>query len=89
MTRPDNLRHHGDEVMVFDSKGKYEFRGRIVGRSQAVGGDYFYDVQPNREESLARRVCGIPENRLRSVRRPIIAYERKIPGEPKHILDEA
>ena len=89
MTRPGNLRHHGDEVMVFDAKGNYEVRGKIVGRCQVVGGEYYYDVQPNREESLASRICGLPETRLRSVSKPILAYERKIPGEPVHILDEA
>jgi hypothetical protein len=87
VTRPDSLRHHGDEVMVFDVKGNYELRGKIVGVNRCE--PPIYDVQPDRAESLAKRICGIPESRLRSVSRPIRAYKRKLPGEPKHIFDEA
>ena len=82
-------RQHGDEVMVFDSKGNYELRGVIVGRHKIVGGDYIFDIQPNRQESLSKRLCGVPESRLRSVSRPIKAYERGPLTDPKHVLDEA
>jgi len=27
MSRPDDLRHHGDEVMVFDAKGNFGLFG--------------------------------------------------------------
>jgi len=87
VSRPDDLRHHGEEVMVFDAKGNYECRGRIVGVHRCDPA--FYDVQPNRAESLSKRLCSIPPDRLRSVGRPILAYERKRQPEPKHVLDEA
>jgi hypothetical protein len=75
MTAPDRLRHIGDEVMVYDARGNYEIRGVIVGRYACD--PPIYDVQPNRAESLTRRMCGVPESRLRSVGKPILAYERK------------
>jgi hypothetical protein len=87
MTRPDDLRHHGDEVMVFDAKGNYECRGRIVGVHRCE--PPIYDVQPNKEESMARRMCSIPESRLRSVSKPILAYERGPLPKPVHVLDDA
>ncbi len=87
MTAPDNLRNIGDEVMVFDEHGNYELRGKIVGVHRIS--PPIYDVHPNRAESLSKRICGIPESRLRSVAKQILAYERKLPGEPKHILDHA
>lgn len=87
MTRPDNLRHHGDEVMVFDTKGQYELRGRIVGVHRAE--PPFYDVLPRGEKSLAKARWAIPEARLRSVGEAILAYEGAPSPEPKHILDEA
>lgn len=77
---------HGQEVVVFDARGNYEFRGRVMGVHRC--NPTFYDVQPNREESLARRVCGIPEHRLRPIGRPYLAYERQ-EARPMHILDEA
>ena len=77
----------GDEVLVFDGQGNYELRGRIVGRY--AGGVNLYDVQPNRAESLSKRLCGIPASRLRTVAKPFLAYERKPDAEPRHILDEA
>jgi hypothetical protein len=86
MTIPDRLRNIGDEVMVYDSKGNYELRGVIMG--VYASNPPIYDVQPNRAESLSRRLCGIPESRLRSVGRPILAYERKS-ADPQHILYEA
>jgi hypothetical protein len=86
MSRPDDLRHHGDEVMVFDAKGNYECRGRIVGVHRCH--PPIYDVQPNKEESMARRMCGIPAAQLRSVGKPILAYERKRePTAPVHVDD--
>jgi hypothetical protein len=86
MTHPDNLRHHGDEVMVFDSKGNYEFRGVIVGVHRCD--PPVYDIQPSRAETMAKRVCGIPAAQLRSVGKPILAYERGPLPAAKHILDE-
>ena len=77
---------HGQEVVVLDRKGEYECRGRIMGVHRC--NPAVYDVQPNREESLAKRMCGISEARLRPVGRPILAYERR-DDQPKHIRDEA
>lgn len=68
-------------------RGEYEFRGKIVGRAMTYLGMH-YDVQPNRAESLAKRVCGIPEDRLRPVGKPVLAYE-KSEAKPQHIMDEA
>lgn len=78
--------HHGQEVLVYDHRGNYEFRGKVMGVHRC--NPYQYDVQPNQAESLARRVCGIPEGRLRAVGRPILAYEKQ-EVKPKHVLDEA
>jgi hypothetical protein len=78
--------HHGQEVVVLDRKGEYEFRGRVMGVHRC--NPTYYDVQPNHEESLAKRMCGIPETRLRPVGRPILAYERR-DEQPKHIRDDA
>lgn len=83
------LRNIGDEVMVSDRHGNYEFRGVIVGRHMIVGGDAIYDVQPNRTKDLPQRKVGIPGTQLRSLGRQILAYERKVPGTPMHILDHA
>lgn len=77
----------GDEVMVLDTAGNYELRGRIVGR-YACGVNLF-DIQPNRAESLCKRLCGMPSTRLRTVSKPILAYERKPETGPRHILDDA
>jgi hypothetical protein len=87
MSRPETLRNHGDEVMVFDANGNYELRGVIVGVHRCD--PPHYDVQPSRAESLSRRICGIPESRLRSVGKPILAYEGKKPSKPIHVLDDA
>jgi hypothetical protein len=86
MTMPDQLRRHGDEVLVFDAKGNYECRGVIVGVHRCE--PPIYDVQPNRAESLAKRMCGIPASQLRSVAKPFLAYERKPAEKPQHVLDE-
>jgi hypothetical protein len=77
---------HGQEVIVLDRHGQYEFRGRVMGIHRC--NPTMYDIQPNREESLARRMCGLPENQLRPVGRPVLAYERR-ETNPKHIMDEA
>ena len=77
---------HGQEVMVYDRHGNYEFRGKVMGVHRC--NPYQYDVQPNRAESLAKRVCGIPEERLRAVGRPYLAYEKR-ETKPQHVMDEA
>jgi transposase InsO family protein len=87
MTAPDNLRNHGDEVMVFDAKRTYEYRGRIVGVHRAA--TPFYDILPRGKVSLRDAMLGIPESRLRSVAAPYLAYERKPDPTPKHVLDDA
>lgn len=78
--------HHGQEVMVFDARGNYQFRGKVVGVHRC--NPAYYDVQPNRQESLASRACGIPADRVRAVGKPILAYERR-EVNPKHIKDDA
>lgn len=77
---------HGQEVMVFDTRGNYELRGKIMGVHRC--NPWQYDVQPNRAESLAKRVCGIPHDQLRPVGREVRAYERR-DEQPKYIKDEA
>lgn len=73
MTR-DTRFHHGSEVLVFDARGNYAARGRVVGVHRCVPA--VYDIQPDREASLSKRLCGIPEARLRAVGKPVLAYER-------------
>lgn len=85
MTIPANLRNHGDEVIVLDRNGHYECRGYIVGRYACD--PPIYDVQPHRSESLSRRLCGIPETRLRNVDKRVKAYEPKQEAQPQRILD--
>jgi hypothetical protein len=77
---------HGEEVMVFDEHGIYECRGKVVGRYACA--IPLFDVQPNRSESLAKRMRAIPEHRLRRVSREVRAYEPKAVAAPVHILDE-
>jgi len=77
---------HGQEVMVFDRHGNYEFRGKVMGVHRC--NPWQYDVQPRDEESLARRVCGLHHDRLRAVGKPVLAYEKK-EVEPMHIKDDA
>jgi hypothetical protein len=78
--------NHGDEVMVFDQHGNYECRGKVVGcYACAVP---LFDVQPNRSESLAKRLHAVPEGRLRRVSREVRAYEPKPRSAPRHVLDE-
>lgn len=56
--------NHGDRVIVVDRHGNHEARGVVVGRHQTHHGPR-YDVQPHDEYSLAGRLVGIPEERLR------------------------
>lgn len=56
--------NHGDRVIVLDRRGNHEARGVVVGRHQTRQGPR-YDVQPHGEPSLAERLVGIPEERLR------------------------
>ena len=86
MTRPDSLRRHGDEVMVYDAKGIYEFRGVIVGVHHCDPA--LYDIQPPGGFTLGSRRCGVPEKQLRSVSGPIRAYEPRN-ADARHIRDEA
>jgi hypothetical protein len=79
MSTPEQLRYHGQRVIVYDAKGHYECRGVIVGVHRC--NPPFYDVQPDRAESMATRMCGIPSRQLRS------AQEES--DEPQHIRDEA
>src|SRR5205085_159578 len=76
----------GDDVTVSDRNGQYECRGKVVGRYACETN--LYDVQPNRAESMARRLHAIPEHRLRRVSREVRAYEPKPAAAPVHILDE-
>jgi len=75
MTFPCDLRKIGDEVLMLDSRGNVELRGEIVGVYACH--PPIYDLHPKREFSLSRRICGVPEWRLRSVCRPNSAYERR------------
>lgn len=60
-----NLKYsHGDRVIVLDSRGNHEARGVIAGRHETRHGPH-YDVQPDGKPSLADRIIGIPEDRLR------------------------
>lgn len=56
--------NHGDRVIVVDRHGNHEARGVVVGRHQTRQGPR-YDVQPQGEYSLACRLVGLPEERLR------------------------
>ncbi len=87
MTRPESLRNHGDEVMVFAATGTYLLRGRIIGVHRAESP--FYDVLPRGERSWAKAMLSVPHDRLRSVGKPILAYERRADTGPKYISDEA
>ena len=82
-----NLKYnHGDPVLVVDQLGTIEARGTIVGRHESRTGA-IYDVQPAREYSMAKRVTGIPEERIVRMGRPYLAYQA--PVQPVHIRDEA
>ena len=73
---------HGDRVTVYDNHGHVEARGAIRGIHQIVGGAMIYDVQPDKEFSMASRLCGIPASRVRK------AYGLPVLVGPKHIDDE-
>ena len=77
----------GEDVVVFDERGNYECRGKVVGRYACAVP--LFDVQPHRSESLAKRIHAIPEHQLRRVSREVRAYEPKPVVVPVHILDEA
>jgi hypothetical protein len=77
----------GDDVTVSDRDGQYECRGKVVGRYACETN--LYDVQPNRAESMARRLHAVSEDRLRRVPREVLAYEPKPVAAPLHILDDA
>lgn len=57
--------NHGDHVSVYDRNGNFECRGKIVGR-YGLNIDR-YDIQPDKQFSLASRICGIPAARVRKV----------------------
>lgn len=63
--------HHGDQVVVLDDRGDHLCRGRIQGRAPTSAGPV-YDVQPDKESSLSKRLVGVPESRLRVVGRPML-----------------
>ena len=77
----------GHEVVVLNQAGEYLCRGHVVGRY--AGGERLYDIQPLRTRHLGERLLCIPQGRLRSVGKPVLAYERKPEAEPRHVRDEA
>lgn len=87
MTMTNRTFEIGEEVTVSDKYGSYECRGKIVGR-YACAVDLF-DVQPNRSESLAKRLHAIPERQLRRVSREVRAYEPKKMEEPIIVMGDA
>lgn len=55
----------GDKVSVLDFHKRSEItRGKIVGIHRMQ--NTHYDVQPDKELSGHKRLCSIPENRLRA-----------------------
>ena len=79
VSTPEQIRYHGQRVIVYDAKGRYECRGVIVGRHKVVAGDTIYDVQPDQAESMAKRICGIPASQLRSA--------QPESAEPQNVMD--
>jgi hypothetical protein len=71
------VRYHGQRVIVYDAKGNYECRGVIVGINRS--NPPVYDVQPDRAESMAKRICGIPASQLRNVEAES--------AEPQHVME--
>lgn len=55
-----------DRVIVTDCRGNHQARGVIVGRHDSRHGPH-YDVQPDGKPSLADRLVGVPEERIRRV----------------------
>ena len=80
--------HHGDRVLVIDHQGGIEARGSVVGRYDTRSGPY-YDVQPDGEPSLTRRIAGLPEAKLMLLGKPYLAYDGSPAVAPRHVLDEA
>ena len=72
------FRYHGQRVIVYDAKGQYEARGAIVGIHRC--NPPVYDVQPDRSETMAKRMCGIPANQIRSAQAES--------AEPQFVMDE-
>ncbi len=72
---------HGSYVTVYDRNGNLETRGHIVGINRS--NPPYYDVQPMRDFTMAKRINGIPAALIRKVYGP----SRFV--EPKHIYDEA
>lgn len=77
----------GDEVIVLNEAREYLSCGHVVGRY--AGGEKLYDIQPLRTLHLNQRMHCIPQERLRGVAKPILAYERKTGPMPRHVMDEA
>lgn len=75
--------NHGDHVSVYDKNGNFELKGRIVG-IYGLSPDFF-DVQPNKEFSMAKRLCGIPSARIRKH----YVAPHMVDARPKHSMDEA
>lgn len=81
--------YNGDYVIVYDCNGNVQCRGNIVGRHQTHLWESLaidcqvYDVQPNDEPSLSKRIRNLPSSRIRKV------YGNPKFAEPKHIYDEA
>lgn len=73
--------HHGEYVTIYDKNGNMEARGRIVGITHS--NPAWYDIAPDKEFSLASRLCGIPAARIRR------AYSQPALCEAMHIKDEA
>jgi hypothetical protein len=85
--------NHGDSVLVFDSKGAYDFRGVVIGRHDTRDGRQ-YSVRPENELSLSKSLHNLPEHRLRAtsgaVGRMVKMYDGQgLPNVPKHIRDSA
>ena len=82
--------NHDDVVLVVDRNGKFDFRGKIAGRHDSNAGRR-YDVQPEGEVSLSKRVNNLPEHQLRRVNpevdKMVRAYSRLPDSSPKNIRD--
>lgn len=77
-----SARYIGQRVIVYDAKGHYDCRGKIVGTHKIVGGDSIFDVDPDGDDgSMSKRICGIPACRLRSA--------GPVPIDPIHFKDYA
>jgi hypothetical protein len=84
--------NHGDPVVIYDQRKRYDGKGVICGRHESRDGP-IYDIQPEGELSLSERRRGIPEAQLRlasgEVERMVRAYSGpRVPPLPRHIRDE-